>query len=529
MYRLLLYYRTLRHVRLAQFFYYLYYAFLRRTRLDYYDKDLHNVTAFPLVLDCRPSPESSSLDQAYRFTFLNKSVLFPESIDWNYKHFGKLWTYNLNYFDFIHQQDLPVDFKLRLVQDYLTKSRQLKDGIEPYCISLRNINLIFFLSEHSIHDQNINSLIWQHYRVLLKNLEYHLGANHLLENACSLVVGAVYFRSNALYKRGCRLLTAQLQEQIFADGGHYERSPMYHMILLGRLLDVANVLKNNAWFHQQDSLYHLLKEKAGLMMRWALNMSCGNRLPAFHDSINSKKTSVLALSDYAQRLGVNVPEVALKDSNYRRFEAANLSLIIDVGMASPSYQPGHYHAGIFNFVLYVQGLPCIVDPGVSTYENNKRRHFERGTMAHNTITVNRMNQSEVWSSFRVGKRAYVNLEEDRSDILVASHNGYSNLGLTHRVTLNNLQHAIVMKHEVIGKVKSDTTTRNELRIHFHPSLTPQVTQSGVAVEGLLNLELTHASFLLEDYYFADDFNVTRNAKVLVISISEWCCLTVRSV
>ena len=50
--------------------------------------------------------------QAGTFVFLNKSYS-PNAgpIDWNYRNeelndYGKLWTYNLNYFDFLNQPDL---------------------------------------------------------------------------------------------------------------------------------------------------------------------------------------------------------------------------------------------------------------------------------------------------------------------------------------------------------------------------------------------------------------------------------------
>ncbi len=53
----------------------------------------------------------------------------------------------------------------------------------------------------------------------------------------------------------------------------------------------------------------------------------------------------------------------------------------------PSYQPGHAHADTFNFVLNIHNEPLIVDTGISTYEANETRLKERGTAAHNTVTV----------------------------------------------------------------------------------------------------------------------------------------------
>ena len=45
-----------------------------------------------------------------------------------------------------------------------------------------------------------------------------------------------------LHAAGARILLRELPEQVLADGGHFERSPMYHALLLHGLLDLVNVL-----------------------------------------------------------------------------------------------------------------------------------------------------------------------------------------------------------------------------------------------------------------------------------------------
>ena len=49
----------------------------------------------------------------------------------------------------------------------------------------------------------------------------------------------------------------------------------------------------------------------------------------------------------------------------------------------------------------------IVDAGVFEYQAGMWRDFMRGTAAHNTLLVDGQDQSEVWGSFRVGRRARV--------------------------------------------------------------------------------------------------------------------------
>ena len=53
------------------------------------------------------------------FNFLNRKIRFRDRIDWSYGGFGKLWCYNLNYFDFINQKDNDVNTGLHLIRDYI--------------------------------------------------------------------------------------------------------------------------------------------------------------------------------------------------------------------------------------------------------------------------------------------------------------------------------------------------------------------------------------------------------------------------
>ena len=49
--------------------------------------------------------------------------------------------------------------------------------------------------------------------------------------------------ANGWLHKGLDILAEQLAEQILSDGGHFERSPMYHAIILEDMLDVLNLAK----------------------------------------------------------------------------------------------------------------------------------------------------------------------------------------------------------------------------------------------------------------------------------------------
>jgi len=168
------------------------------------------------------------------FIFLNCSKKFRGKVDWNYGKYGKLWTYNLNYFDFLNQ-GFNDDY-IALIEEFIDNIEMVDAGMDPYPISLRGINWIKFLSIHNINNSKINDSLYGQYYILHDNIEYHLLGNHLLENAFSLLFGAYYFQDDLLYQTSKKILISELEEQILDDGGHFELSPMYHQIILFRVV-----------------------------------------------------------------------------------------------------------------------------------------------------------------------------------------------------------------------------------------------------------------------------------------------------
>ena len=84
------------------------------------------------------------------------------------------------------------------------------------------------------------------------------------------------------------------------------------------------------------------------------------------------------------------------------------------------------HADTFSYELRINGLPFVVDTGISTYNKNCRRQYERSTIAHNTVSVDNKDSSRVWGGFRVGKRCKVTIELESNTIIKASHKAYKN-------------------------------------------------------------------------------------------------------
>lgn len=455
-----MYIHTIRFLKLKQICFRLIYFFKNRAfRKNYGKEDSPQLVS--LFWENLYVNQNTYFDKD-TFIFLNLKKEFQNEINWNFSDYGKLWCYNLNYFEFLNQEEIGKEEGLKLILDYVTKESDLKDGVEPYPISLRGINWIKYLSKHKINDSSINGTLNKHYRILYDNIEYHLMGNHLLENGLSLFFGAYYFKNSRYFEKAKKILDNELCEQVMEDGGHFELSPMYHQILLYRLLDCIYLAQSNPW--KSDGLLPFLKEKAVKMLSWlqAVTFSNGN-IPMVNDCAYGIAPTSNKLFDYAKDLGLKWQKSELSDSGYRMFNKAGFEIFMDVGNVGPDYQPGHAHSDTFNFELYLDGKPIIVDTGTSTYEKNELRQRERGTASHNTVKVANKEQTEVWGGFRVAKRAKIITVEESDNFLAASHNGYGHI--VHHRQFDFMGDSLV----VLDSIKN-YGSECEAFLHFHPNV-----------------------------------------------------------
>ena len=257
-----LFLRTIRHLKFRQIAYRLFYVFRAKYRRFVRYKLNYNFyrKGKPLCFDALVPSKTSYASNT--FTFLNQSITFSDGIDWDYMDNGRLWAYNLNYFDFLNQENMQKEIGEALIFLFVDQIRELKNANEPYPTSLRGINWIKFFSVHSIEKKSFDRYLYSQYRILLDQIEYHLLGNHLLENGFSLFFGGYYFKGFELYQKGKEIISVELREQILKDGAHFELSPMYHKIILLRLLDVYNLSKNNKEVYEDSEFEQFLLETA---------------------------------------------------------------------------------------------------------------------------------------------------------------------------------------------------------------------------------------------------------------------------
>jgi hypothetical protein len=215
--------------------------------------------------------------------------------------------------------------------------------------------------------------------------------------------------------------------------------------------------------------------------------------------------------------------VPLRDSGFRKLKNSKFELVVDVNGLTPQEAPGHSHADTFHFILNVFGDPFIVDTGVSTYSKGKERAYERSTMAHNTVVVGNASQSEIYNSFRVGRRAKVVSLHERNNEIEGTHDGYSHEGVYHT-------RKIVFKNdsiEIYDSIKSNRPVDCKAFLHIDKKC-GLVQKDEKFVSKFTTIEFSSPkSVSLNDGWHAPSFGIRSPCYVIATGFQDEMVTTIR--
>ena len=173
-------------------------------------------------------------------------------------------------------------------------------------------------------------------------------------------------------------------------------------------------------------------------------------------------------------------------SGYVSINHTNYYAVVDVGEIGPDYQPGHAHADTLSFELSIGHQRILVNSGTSQYGASEERNRQRQTPAHNTVSVGGLSSSEVWSSFRVARRARpfdLKVSPSEPTQIVCSHDGYHRLNpaVTHTRSWSFSKHEIRIVDQL-----SNSSDAAQAHFHLHPNCAASLT--GNAIEVCVNGE-----------------------------------------
>jgi len=237
---------------------------------------------------------------------------------------------------------------------------------------------------------------------------------------------------------------------------------MYHALAVEDMLDLANTMRAYPRICRAEDESLVTARIAGMLAFLRAVSHPDGEVAFFNDSATGVAPSLAELESYASKLVYGqasqtatspadaggqaehgqasqaqasqthshaLPVHTLADSGFVRVAHAAAVAILDVGPVGPDYLPGHAHADTLSFELSIGAHRVLVNSGTSLYGVGPERLRQRGTAAHNTVTVDGANSSEVWGGFRVARRARARLLDastlpDGTITVTAEHDGY---------------------------------------------------------------------------------------------------------
>lgn len=416
---------------------------------------------------------------------------------WNVPEASHLWNFNLHYFEYCvplaaHHvrtgEVADVELFKSLVGSWIDVCEYPGgDAWHPYTISLRLVNWLICLDlfgDAIIDDGEFIAMLtksmYRQYRHLLANQERHLLANHYLENLKTLVICALAFGEDDVLASVERDYLAQLDEQVLPDGVHYERSMMYHKLILEGLLRVELAYRSVGKAAPKE-----VASKAKQMLDAMASIERGmGKTPFFNDSADGVAKECVSLVLACFKVYGFEPDdsnVVFPDSGFYKLYDGDMSLVFFAGEPGPRYMLGHAHCDLLSFELSVGGRPVIVNSGTYAYQSVMRPYF-RSTAAHNTATINGEEQMECWAEHRVARGVGdVRIEEAYGHRIVASFRNYR--GHLHRRSIE-LYDGVLRIEDLVDREDAEVVQ------HFHCAIA--LKEVFVPLEGSSFLEGTAA-------------------------------------
>jgi len=329
--------------------------------------------------------------------------------------------------------------------------------------------------------------------------------NHLIGEAAGLFVGACTWpyweKMNPWRKLAQHILEDEALRQNGEDGVNLEQTTSYQQFVLDFLLIPAVIGKNNGvsfsdqyWNRIESMLQYLVavtdcngnipmigdaddgyvvalsqeenfSPYQSLITTGAVLFSSGD-LKGSIKNVDDKTQWLLgpggctefdSLATVGSKRKCAYPVGGYYILGARLGEPKEVMMIVDAGPLGYQSIAAHGHADALSLVLNVAGQEVLIDPGTYSYHTEKKwRDYFRGTSAHNTIRIDREDQSVIGGNFMWMQHAKAKAETFTSgakeDVFAGTHDGYTRLAdpVAHRrrLRLDKLTNKIFLEDEI---------------------------------------------------------------------------------
>jgi len=303
--------------------------------------------------------------------------------------------------------------------------------------------------------------------------------NHTIAECVGLVFAGAIFRN---FKAGRRwlskawdLLKKEAYHQILNDGGPAEQSLNYHRFVLDLYWLAIDFLERNKLYDCREIKPRLAKgenflsafqDKNGNMPSLGDSDDGYAIAPGIHPELPNPTNQTNQINQYTTFPDKGYTVIRLAHDSFLTFDHGPLGM-------PPLYN--HGHADALGVTLSKNSKEMLVDPGTYRYNGEPEwRKYFKGTRAHNTITIDGLDQAVQETSFiwsHPFKTKLIDCIERPDGFLVkAKHDGYSRLK-------EPVQHerSIFFFRETTFLIRDTFSGRGvhafELNYHLHPDTT----------------------------------------------------------
>lgn len=417
-----------------------------------------------------------------------------------------------------------AEWGLRLAEDWCARGPKVESHAdhlawEAYTASERIVNLLLFASCSSQFLAG-HADRWNHVFDEMSQTAWHVAThleylhertnNHLLNNARALYIAGRFLKQDNLANLGRTILLRETPRMFTPDGFLREGSSHYHLVLTRSYIEIlwaAMATDDNAVHEALATLVRDMIARARFLIvtsgspamplvgdvspdcepEWLLCMPWSRParglLPASVPHAVSAMSGWAALwengepvqCDNSTRHGVE----SWPSSGWYRYDAGALTMFwrVEPNGALPVFA-SHGHHDVGSFVAFWNGVPVIVDPGRSTYNQNALGRYGLSAFAHNTIVVDDHEPFVLhrrnWFPPRYrDARAWASVKENEDSLgLTVWHDGYRRLGdgicVERRFTCT--AGVIEIEDHVNGVGVHDVRARFQLAANAHASL-----------------------------------------------------------
>ena len=351
---------------------------------------------------------------------------------------------------------------------------------------------------------DVTTSLWQHTRFIEANLEFShfVRSNHYLSNIVGLCCLTAFLDgadSTVRFSKYKRMVEEEIMFQVREDGGDYESSTGYHLLVTQMFTSHAILMRalglgcSDEFGARLRSMYRVLSKLADINGRLPNVGDCDDgRVEWLTEDLRQMQLTATNRNslNIAHQLGIGSRLLGedyggsaadacwygLDPRPYSNIPGGNRTeVFLESGMATarrgdaqlwffnmPNGIMGkgsHTHNDKLSVVLTLGGTEFLCDSGTGVYTRDPRlRNHMRSTLAHNTISVDEAEQNRYALStdrlFRMGDEAHprpIECEEDEvRAVFTSSHNGYARIGVKHTRGTCLFADGLVIEDELRG-------------------------------------------------------------------------------